>query len=79
MLLPLKLLPLLVALAHGSGPMCPFDVDEVCCVTVGRSRRGISQRVLTVGVIGAGFAGLPNSGAKTNRVILYNNRHIVFM
>ena len=55
---PLKLLPLLVALAHGSGPMCPFHVAEECCVTVGRSRRGISQRVLTVGVIGAGFGGL---------------------
>ena len=38
--------------------MCPFHVAEECCVTVGRSRRGISQRVLTVGVIGAGFAGL---------------------
>ena len=58
MLQPLKLLPLLVALAQGSGPICPFHVAEECCVTVGRSRRGISQRVLTVGVIGAGFAGL---------------------
>ena len=29
---PLKLLPLLVALAHGSGPMCPFHVAEECCV-----------------------------------------------
>ena len=44
MLQPLKLLPLLVALAQGSGPICPFYVDDVCCITV--DAEALERRIL---------------------------------